>query len=730
MRPYHRIAAVSRHPRHFVSALSLCVCAALGQGFAAEAVAAPQVAPIQYTIDAIAGSGGSISPSGSVAVSAGGSQTFTITADPNYHVTNVIVDGVSIGPANSYPFNNVTANHTISAAFTIDTYTVTTSAGPNGSITPGGTVVVDAGTSPEFTIAGDAHYHLANVILDGVAVGPVPSITLSSISTNHTISASFAIDTYTITATAGANGSITPDGPVSVDYGGSQNFVIGADPNYQIADVTVDGISVGAVGSYSFSNVTADHTIDATFAAVIVASSVVSIDDVHVTEGNSGSSLATFTVTVTPPSANPIHVNYATQSGTATATEDYLTASGTLDIPASTGSVPLAVTVKGDTKFESDETFTLRLTHALGATLSDSIGLGTIDNDDSKPVISIAGGSMLEGNSGSHTLNFAVTLSNPSANTIKVNVATKGITATTTDHDYTGVASTLTIAPGATSGMIGVSITGDTKVEPDETFQVILSAPTNAMLGTSTATGTILNDDTGAALPQLSISDVSLPEGNSGYKAFNFTVSLSVVSAAPVTVKFATAGITASASSGDYIGRNSWLTIPAGARSAVITVQVKGDKRVERNETFAVNLFSPTNATLKDAQGIGTILNDDGGSAIVTATPAGELSFVGAAEQEGETTDAAAGEPSLAFAANPVRGPLSAQFTLAEDAQVRITLMDAQGRLVDELANGRFGEGRHTLPTTARSAALAPGLYFVRMESKGRSITRKFVSLR
>ena len=728
MRLNHRIAAITRHSYLRLFARALCVCAALTQGLVAAAVAAPQGA-LLYTINASAGSNGSISPSGNVAVSAGGSQNFTITANSFYHVDNVIVDGVSIGAANSYPFNNVTANHTISATFAIDTFTVTTTAGANGSITPGGTVVVDAGTSPEFTIAADAHYHIANVILDGVSVGAVSSITLSSISTNHTISASFTIDTYTITATAGPNGSITPDGPVSVDYGGSQNFVFGADPAYQIADVTVDGVSVGAVGSYNFSNVTADHTIDATFTPVIVASPVVSINDVHVTEGNSGTSLATFTVTVTPPSASPIHVDYLTQSGTATATEDYVTASGTLDIPASTGSVPLSVTVNGDTKVESNETFTLRLTHALGASLSDSIGLGTIDNDDSKPVISIAGGSTLEGNSGSHTLNFAVTLSAPSASTIQVKYASKGITATTSDHDYTGVAGTLTIAPGATGGTISVSITGDTKVEPDETFQVILYAPTNVTLGTATATGTIQNDDSGAPLPQLSISDVSLTEGNSGYKSFNFSVSLSAVSASSVTVKFATAGITASAGSGDYVGRNSTLTIPAGASSGVITVQVKGDRKVERNETFAVNLFSPTNATIADAQGIGTILNDDG-SSVVAETPTDELSFVGAPEREGETGAATAGVPTLAFAANPARGPLSAQFTLAEDAEVRITLIDAQGRLVDELANGRFSEGRHALPTTARSATLAPGLYFVRMESEGRSITRKFVSLR
>ena len=90
--------------------------------------------------------------------------------------------------------------------------------------------------------------------------------TFDNIATDHTISASFAIDTHTITTSAGANGSISPQGVVSVDNGSSQLFMITPAANYHVNDVIVDEISVGAVTRYTFDNITTDHTISASFA--------------------------------------------------------------------------------------------------------------------------------------------------------------------------------------------------------------------------------------------------------------------------------------------------------------------------------------------------------------------------------------------------------------------------------------------------------------------------------
>ncbi len=218
------------------------------------------------TITASAGANGSISPAGAVPVNYGANQTFTITPAANYHVMDVLVDGSSVGAVTSYPFNNVTANHTIQASFAIDTNTITASAGANGSISPAGAVPVNYGANQTFTITPAANYHVMDVLVDGSSVGAVTSYPFNNVTANHTIQASFAIDTNTITASAEANGSISPAGAVPVAYGANQTFTITPGRHYHVADVTVDGSSVGAVTSYTFSNVTAGHTIEATFA--------------------------------------------------------------------------------------------------------------------------------------------------------------------------------------------------------------------------------------------------------------------------------------------------------------------------------------------------------------------------------------------------------------------------------------------------------------------------------
>jgi len=109
-----------------------------------------------FQITASAGANGSISPSGTVSVAQGGSQTFTITPNACYSVSNVLVDGVSVGAVTSYTFTNVQANHTISATFAINTFTITASAGANGSISPSGAVSVNCGANQAFTITPNA----------------------------------------------------------------------------------------------------------------------------------------------------------------------------------------------------------------------------------------------------------------------------------------------------------------------------------------------------------------------------------------------------------------------------------------------------------------------------------------------------------------------------------------------------------------------------------------------
>jgi len=150
------------------------------------------------------------------------------------------------------------------------TYTITSSAGAGGSISPAGTTVLSLGGSQQYSITPSFGYVISDVVVDGVSVGPVSTYTFSNVNTDHAIWAQFAaVPDLTITASAGVGGTISPSGTVAVKYGANQQFDITPLPGYVIADVLVDGASVGAVNTYVFSNVVADHTISVLFAETV-----------------------------------------------------------------------------------------------------------------------------------------------------------------------------------------------------------------------------------------------------------------------------------------------------------------------------------------------------------------------------------------------------------------------------------------------------------------------------
>ena len=148
-------------------------------------------------------------------------------------------------------------------------YAIAASASAGGTISPTGTVVVQSGTNQTFNIAASTGYAIANVVVDGVSQGAISTYTFTSISASHTISATFSVLTYTIDASAGTGGTISPSGTVTKNYGTSQTFTIAASGGYSVAKVTVDGVSQGAITTYTFNNITANHTISATFAQIM-----------------------------------------------------------------------------------------------------------------------------------------------------------------------------------------------------------------------------------------------------------------------------------------------------------------------------------------------------------------------------------------------------------------------------------------------------------------------------
>ena len=224
-----------------------------------------------FTITASSGPNGFVSPPGAIGVPAQGTQTFSIVPDPGYEIEDVVIDGFSFGVITSYTFSDVRSNHTIRATFIaapVTVYTITANAGANGSISPSGAVTVQEGNSQSFSISPDVGFEIADVLVDGFSVGAVNSYTFDNVIANHSINVSFraiALPEYTITATAGGNGSISPSGAVTVQEGSSQGFTITPDTGFEISDVLVDGASQGALSNYTFSNVMADHSIEARF---------------------------------------------------------------------------------------------------------------------------------------------------------------------------------------------------------------------------------------------------------------------------------------------------------------------------------------------------------------------------------------------------------------------------------------------------------------------------------
>jgi hypothetical protein len=188
----------------------------------------------------------------------------TLTAAPD---SNSTFAGWSGGCSGTSLTSTVTmnANTSVTATFTLKTYTITASAGANGSISPSGAVTINHGASQNFNITPNIGYSIADVRVDGASVGKLSSYTFSNIIGNHSIEASFVLNTYTITSSAGANGSISPPEAVTVNYGANQTFTILPNTGYYVADVKVDGLSMGQVNSYTVNNVTGNHTIAASF---------------------------------------------------------------------------------------------------------------------------------------------------------------------------------------------------------------------------------------------------------------------------------------------------------------------------------------------------------------------------------------------------------------------------------------------------------------------------------
>ncbi|HSF14304.1 MAG TPA: Calx-beta domain-containing protein [Vicinamibacteria bacterium] len=356
----------------------------------------------------------------------------------------------------------------------------------------------------------------------------------------------------------------------------------------------------------------------------IVTIPTLTINDVSVAEGNSGTTNFTFTVTRSHD-MTALSVNFQTADGSATvAGSDYQAQMNTLNFVAF-GSLTQMVTilVNGDVVVEGNETFFVNLSNPVNASIVDGQGMGTIQNDD---MASISINDPAGVNEATGTVTFTVSLTGTVQGGFTVDYMTADGTATAGDNDYAAIGNGQVVFAGTMNETqpIQVTLNDDAKVELDETFLVNLMAPGGGFPAGVTildgqGIGTILTDDQAG----ISINNVTMDEGDAGTTQFTFTVTLDAPVDVQVDVPFTTQDVSATAPS-DYLTASGTLQFPVGAANQTldIVVDVNGDTTVEPTETFHVALTGINasgremngNIIITQQPGVGTIVNDDNAS--------------------------------------------------------------------------------------------------------------------
>ena len=509
---------------------------------------------------------------------------------------------------------------------------------------------------------------------------------------------------------------------VSAGYATSDNSATTADGDYEAATGTVTipaGLTTGSVsvsvnGDTKYENnesftVTLASPSGATLGNAVATGTIanddpmpaLSIDDVSHLEGDAGTTLFRFTVSLSAPSGLPATVDFATADSTATVSgADYQAAGGELLFPAGTTSRTLDVLASGDSTAEADEVFLVALSNPTSATVSRSPGIGTIRNDDATPLLSLSGVTALEGHSGTTPFVFAVGLSRPSAQAVTVHYATADSTATLANGDYVATSGILSIPALATSASIAVDVVGDSCGEPDEVFTLTLSNAGGAAIATATATGTILNDD-----------DVTPPAV--AVVAPNGGEVLEVAS--PFGIRWTASDSTGVTRVDLLLSRDAGVTYPE-----VLAADLPND-----------GLYTWTVTPPAAAAAMVQVRAHDPGCNV-----GGDVSDA-AFEIADHVSGVDGGAPVTTFALgavrpNPSSGAVQFGYQLPRAADARLSIIDVQGREIALIAGGTVAMGRHMATWTGATAGgqAARGLYFVRFSAGGKVFTRRFALIR
>ncbi|HKN40171.1 MAG TPA: Calx-beta domain-containing protein, partial [Acidimicrobiia bacterium] len=379
---------------------------------------------------------------------------------------------------------DTTAEHT-------ETFTVELSNPQNAVFSSGATTISGTGTvfdndgPPTLSVIGTS-------VVEGTGSGTVAVLTV------HLLPASGSSTTFnyaTIDGTAKA-----PDDYTAASAGASTSIPAGETTTTIQVPIAGDNLDEANEDfSVTLSNPSSPAVVDpnAGTAKVTILDDdgpAISVNDLSLKEGDSGSQPARFVVSLSAPSPQTVTVDYATAAGTAVSPDDFTPANGTVTFnPGEQAKeVSPAPSVVGDTVDEPDETFTLALANPVNATIAKAVGVATIVDDDQR-TLSVADVSAPEGDAAS-ALTFTLTLDGPTALPASVAYTTGDGTARSA-VDYAPISGRVVFAPGQSTRTVVVPVIGDVRYEVDETVRLVLSSPSNLTLGLTEAVGTILDDD-------------------------------------------------------------------------------------------------------------------------------------------------------------------------------------------------------------------------------------------
>jgi hypothetical protein len=470
----------------------------------------------------------------------------------------------------------------------------------------------------------------ATILNDDVATA-VLSIAATSANKREGQSSSTAF-TFTVTRTGDLSGDASAQWAVTGAAVNGADFMGGVLPTGTVSFAAGESSKVVSI------NVAGDTAVEAhetfwvqlsnpgagTLLGTAAAKGIIRNDDASLSiaatsadkaEGQSGSAAFTFTVTRTGDLSGATSAQWAV-SGPAVTGADFtggVLPTGTVSFAASESSKVISIGIAGDTAVEANESFSVALSNpAAGAILGTASATGIIRNDDALLSIAATSANKAEGQSGSTAFTFTVTRTGDLGGAASAQWAVTG--AAVNGADFTGgvlPTGTVSFAAGESSKVVSINVRGDSAVEANETFWVMLSNPgAGASLGTASAKGIIRNDDSSLSIAATSADK---PEGDGGATAHTFTVTRTGDLTGTASAHWAVNG--AAVNGADFTGGElpaGTVSFAAGESSKVISVNVAGDTALESNEAFSVTLSNPGAGTsLGTASANGVIRNDD-----------------------------------------------------------------------------------------------------------------------